>query len=92
MTEPDPFVEEVRRKAARMARARRDQRGIWATLARAGSVGWQLALPLVAGAVGGRALALWTGVGALALVGLALGLAGGLWGAWRAISASTEDP
>lgn len=94
MTELDDeerTVDEVRRKAARMRRARQEQTSIWLVLGRAGAVGWQLALPLAGGALGGHALARATGVRAFAIAGLLLGLVVGGWGAWRAIRSSLPE-
>ncbi len=91
MTEPDPYVDAVRKKAARMAKARAEKRSLWAALARAGSVGWQIALPLLVGAFGGSALARHLGLPWITLVGLALGLGVGLIASWSALSRSLEE-
>ncbi|MCA9494326.1 MAG: AtpZ/AtpI family protein [Myxococcales bacterium] len=87
----DPYLEEVRRKAERMSRARGQQRHFWTALIRAGAIGWQLALPLVAGAVGGHALSRAIGQKWPALTGLLLGLVFGIWQAGVAIQRATRD-
>jgi ATP synthase protein I len=87
----DPGLDAVRRKAARMMRARRAQRSVWSALAQGGAVGWQLALPLVLGAGLGHLAGRFTGRPILALLGLLLGLAAGLWGAGRALQAALRD-
>lgn len=91
MTEPtDPYVDEVRRKARRLARGRAPQQSVWVALARAGAVGWQLVLPLVAGAVAGSAAGRATGWKAAPLIGLLTGLVLGLWQAAHAIARGIE--
>lgn len=91
MTEKDPYVDEVKAKAERMAKARRDKGSFWSTLALAGSVGWQLALPLAVGAVGGHALARRFDDVRLALAGLLLGLVAGLLGGGRALRDAMKE-
>ncbi len=87
----DPYADEVRRKAERLARARRDRRSVWVALGHAGTFGWQLALPLLAGALLGRALAEATGAPGVTLAGIAIGLILGLWAAGRGLAASLRD-
>lgn len=94
MTPPqgeDPYVDAVRRKAERMARARRERRSVWAVLSRAGSLGWQVALPLVGCTLGGHALARWLDHDGPALAGILIGLALGLWQGGRSLRAGLEE-
>lgn len=96
MSEPsDQYREEVRAKADRMARAQRERQPVWSALAQAGTIGWQLALPIVAGAAIGHTIQMHTGDLRYAIGGLLLGLAVGGWGAYRAIQgflASIPEP
>jgi ATP synthase protein I len=78
----DPFVEEVRRQAARVRRGR--GLDVWEGLGLIGTVGWMVSLPAVLGALGGRWLdghfttgIFWT------LFLLVLGLVVGCLSAWR---------
>lgn len=87
----DRYLHEVKRKAARIARARRQGRSIWVVLGRAGSFGWQLVLPLVAGVLGGRAIARVTGREEATLIGLGLGLVFGIWAAGHGLFSSLSE-
>lgn len=89
--EPDDYPREVRRKAERMARARRSHNSMWRYLAHVGVLGWMFILPVVLGAAGGRLLARWTGIRLLALAGLLAGLGTGAYVAWRQVRQSLED-
>ncbi|MCB9691163.1 MAG: AtpZ/AtpI family protein [Alphaproteobacteria bacterium] len=92
MTEPeDPYVETVRRKAERMARARQDRTSVWVVLARAGSLAWQFVLLLVGCTLLGRLVGRALASDVPTLVGLATGLALGLWQASRTLRQSLED-
>lgn len=84
--------EEVRTKARRMARARRQPFRLWRSLAHAGVLGWMFVLPLVAFALLGRWAATATGIRALSLLGLLVGLVTGAAGAWRAIQRAMVEP
>lgn len=90
-TKPGGYTSEVRRKAERMARARRGRESMWRYLAHVGVLGWMFILPVVLGAAGGHLLARWTGIRFLAVVGLLFGLAAGSYVAWRQVRHSLED-
>ncbi|MCB9762071.1 MAG: AtpZ/AtpI family protein [Alphaproteobacteria bacterium] len=83
----DEYVEAVRQKAARMARARKERRSVWVVLGQAGTVGWQFALPLVACTLAGHALSRALHHRGPALAGVLVGLALGLWQAGRSLMA-----
>lgn len=89
--EPGTYANEVRKKAQRMARARRSHDPMWRYLAHVGVLGWMFILPVVLGAAGGRLLARWTGMRWLAVVGLLAGLGTGAYVAWRQVRRSLED-
>ena len=85
------YTDEVRRKAERMARARKNRDSMWRYLAHVGVLGWMFILPVVLGAAGGHVLARWTGMRFLAVMGLLLGLGTGAYVAWRQVHQSLED-
>lgn len=85
------YTDEVRRKAERMARARKSRDSMWRYLAHVGVLGWMFILPVVLGAAGGHLLARWTGIRFLAIAGLLVGLATGTYVAWRQVRHSLED-
>ena len=87
----EPYTSEVRRKAQRMARARRSKDPMWRYLAHVGVLGWMFILPVVLGAAGGHLLARWTGIRWLAVVGLLAGLATGSYVTWRQVRGSLEE-
>lgn len=89
--EPESTADQVRRKAERMARARRSHDSMWRYLAHVGVLGWMFILPVVLGAAGGRFLARWSGQRWLAVVGLLVGLAAGSLVVWREVRHSLED-
>ncbi len=78
------FRREVADKAERMERARLRGQRFWSGLALMGSVGWVVALPMVAGIFLGFHLDKRFGGGLSFTLGLlVLGLASGLYSAWR---------
>jgi ATP synthase protein I len=80
--EEEPFIREIRRQAER-ARAGQHPT-FWQGLGLAGSVGWMVVVPAVAGAFLGRWLDRRTGAGAFwTLSLLSVGLVVGCIGAWR---------
>lgn len=85
------FAEVVRDKARRRARARAEGESLWRHLVHVGVLGWTFVLPVVLGAVLGRALAHWTGVRQLALVPLLLGVVVGAYAVWRQVRSSVVD-
>lgn len=87
----DDYPAQVRRKAERMSRARQQRDAAWRHLVHVGVLGWVFVLPVVAGVAAGRLLARVTGVRALALVGLLVGLALGGFAAWREIRHSMTE-
>jgi len=87
----EEYVREVRGKAQRLARARQREGGFWRHVAHVGSLGFVFALPLVAGAALGHAVAERTGRPALALALLLLGLLAGAFGSWRLIRQSLRE-
>lgn len=83
MTNSD-FRRQVARRARRMQTARSAGERFWAGLALTGSVGWMIALPMVAGVFLGRRLDARLGTGLAFTLGLMLaGLAAGAYGVWR---------
>lgn len=82
---------EIREKADRLSRARRQKSGFWRHVAHVGSLGFVFVLPLVAGAALGRVVAERTGRPGLALLLLVAGLAVGAVGSWRMIRTSLEE-
>lgn len=87
----DPYVEAVRKKAERMARARRDRRSVWVVLSQAGTLGWQFVLILLGCTLGGYALGHLLHHKGPALAGILIGLVLALWQAWRSLSSVWED-
>jgi hypothetical protein len=70
---------------------RRDEVGAMTALALVGQVGLMVVAPLAAGVWLGVWFDAWLGTGGVALVaGVVLGLAGGVWGAWRVIAREIE--
>jgi ATP synthase protein I len=79
------FVQEVRRQAERRCRQR--TLGFWQGLGLVGAVGWMVALPAVAGALGGRWLDRHYGSGIFWTLGLLVaGVALGTLSAWRHVA------
>ncbi len=85
------YEDEVRRKAERMARARRERHSAWVVLSRAGTMGWQFALLLVGCTLAGYGLSRWIGHDGPTLAGIALGLVLSLWQAWRTLQSVWEE-
>lgn len=85
------YVEEVEHKVERMSRARSRPANIWRHVIDVGALGFVFVLPVVAGAMVGRALARWTGQSWLAIATLLLGLAIGAYGAWRHLERSLAE-
>ncbi|HRY16698.1 MAG: AtpZ/AtpI family protein [Candidatus Competibacteraceae bacterium] len=85
MTEPDPLLNQVGRKATRKQRAREtDRPSVWFGLGLFGAVGWSVALPTVLGALLGLWLDRnWPGPHSWTLTLLAAGLVLGCANAWR---------
>jgi len=73
------WADKVRRKAARLSKARRRTSTWWRHVANVGALGWMLVVPTVVGAMLGRWGAQWFEMRSLTLVGLGLGLAVGLY-------------
>lgn len=90
MSEPD-FRTSVKRKADRMAAARRRGDSFWTALVHVGALGWVFVLPVVAGAVAGRSLARAVGQPALAVAPLALGIALGAYLVWWQLRRTVVD-
>lgn len=87
----DEYVREVREKARRLARARRQEGSLWRHVAHVGSLGFVFVLPLVAGAALGRLVAQRTGQSGFAVALLLVGLVVGAFASWRLIRLSLED-
>jgi ATP synthase protein I len=85
------FPQEVRRKAARMARGRARGATPWRHLVHVGVLGWMFILPVVGGAFLGGALARITGRAMFAIGPLLLGVAAGAYGVWRQVRGSLRD-
>lgn len=85
------YANSVKRKAERMARARRHPHSIFKYLLHVGVLSWMFVLPVVLSAFVGRQLAQWLGVPALALALLGVGLATGVGLVWRQLRSSLED-
>lgn len=85
------YEEEVRRKAERMARARREPRSAWVVLSRAGTLGWQFALLLVGCTLAGYGIARWQGDDRPTLIGIAMGVGLACWQAYRTLQGVWED-
>lgn len=91
MKPPLGYVEVVRRKAERMARARRRAPLGWRHLSSVGVLGWLFIIPVVLGAFAGRLVArTWHTPGAT-LIGLGLGLAAGAYVAFRHVQTSLRQ-
>jgi ATP synthase protein I len=86
--EDSQYSREVRRKSERLRRARRHRTSAWRTLATVGTLGWMLALPIVAGGMIGQALSRTTGRPLLALAMILLGVGIGCYTTWRYIRRS----
>ena len=52
----EPYDETVRRKAERMARARRRRTAFWRQIAHVGALGWTFVLPVLGGALVARTI------------------------------------
>ncbi|MCA9627645.1 MAG: AtpZ/AtpI family protein, partial [Myxococcales bacterium] len=95
MTPPptrDPFLDTVRRKAARMASARRERQRFWQSLAHVGVLGWVFVIPVILFAFVGRLLARLSGQPALAVGLILLGVGVGAYGVWHQLRPSVRDP
>jgi len=83
----DELAERITRQEARRKKAEGERRGsLWATVARVGTLGWMIALPIAGGALLGHAVDRWLGTGitwSLAL--LTLGLAAGGYALWSEV-------
>lgn len=88
----DPAADDLAAKIGKADEARRRARSerrssLWAQVARVGTLGWMVALPIVGGALAGHLLDRWLGSGitwALAL--MVAGIATGGYALWREIS------
>lgn len=82
---PDPLAERIARDTQRRKKAESEPRSnLWTQVARVGTLGWLIALPIVAGALLGHALDRVLGTGitwALAL--MMLGIVVGAYVIWR---------
>jgi ATP synthase protein I len=85
----DPFLQAVRRHAARARRARRT---FWQGLAVVGVVGWLIVLPAIGGAFLGRWLDRRADTGVRWTLGLlVLGLVAGCAAAWRHVKEGMDE-
>lgn len=89
-TSPDS-LREVRRKAERMARARRAGASFWAQLAHVGVLGWMFAIPVVAGAFLGHWIAHRTGSRGAGIGVIVGGVAVGCYVVYRQVKKSLDD-
>ena len=94
-TEEDPFVGSVRRKAERMKKHRASKDRLWATIGRTVGIGWMVELPIAAGEALGHWFSRVHGRPLVAVLGLGLGLAVGVYGAYvqvhRLLAAEREE-
>jgi len=90
-TEPEAYAEAVRKKAERMARARRQPKPVWVVLAQAGTLGWQFVLVLVGCTLAGRGLAILADHDGPTLAGILIGLVLAVWQATRTLRNSLEE-
>lgn len=87
----DDLADRIARQDARRKHAAGQRRGsLWAQVARVGTLGWMIALPIAGGALLGHFLDRWLGTGitwslALLMVGLATG-GYALWSEVRKVS------
>lgn len=86
-----PETEEVRRKAARVQRARVKQAALWRHLAHVGALGWTLMVPLVLGLLGGQLVGRLTSSRAPILLGLLVGLVAGIAATARQVRGALQD-
>jgi len=91
-TAQEPYAREVRRKAERMARARRQHGMGWEQLAHVGSLGFLFVLPVLLGAFGGRWLERAHEVPKAGLVGVAMGLLLGGYLGGRQLYRALHEP
>jgi ATP synthase protein I len=77
----------IGKAAQRRKKARAERRaGLWAQVARVGTLGWMVALPIVGGALLGHFLDRWLHTGiAFSLALLFAGIAAGGYGLWQEI-------
>lgn len=87
----DADLELVRRKAARMARARGARLPLWKHLAHVGVLGWLFILPALAMMLLGRWLGQLAGVPLLTVGGLLVGLLLGAYLVARSVRRSLND-
>ncbi len=84
---PDELANRIAQQDARRKKAQGERRGsLWAHVARVGSLGWMIALPIAGGALLGHAIDRWLGTGitwSLAL--LTVGLAAGGYALWSEV-------
>lgn len=90
-SETDPYVEAVRSKADRMARARKETRSVWAVFGQAGTLGWQFVLLLVGFTLLGHAIGRVMNHDGPTLAGILIGLALGVWQASRSLRAGWDE-
>ena len=88
---PASESETVRKKAARMARARRRHVSPWRALMHVGVLGWIFVLPLVLGVSVGRVVEVRLHVPGATVAGLLLGLAAGVYATWRQVRTSLQE-
>lgn len=86
--------EQLDRKVAAVERARQRRAPVWRQLAHVGALGWLVALPLVLGAIAGRAVAQAIDAQWPTMAGLLVGLMVGLGAVYVAVrrSLSEEEP
>lgn len=90
-TSEQQTVQQVRRKAERMRRARKPSPSVLRYLAQVGALGWLFILPVVGIAALGRWLGRTLGQPSLALLGVFVGLAVGAVLFWRSVQRSLRE-
>ncbi len=84
---PDELADRISRQDQRHKKAKAERRSsLWAQVARVGTLGWMIALPIAGGALLGHAIDRWLGTGitwALAL--LTVGIATGGYALWSEV-------
>lgn len=91
MKPPIGYADAVRRKAERMARARRRPLLGWRYLSSVGVLSWLFIVPVVLGVFAGRLVARSWHAPAATLIGLGAGLAAGSYLAFRHVKAALRD-
>lgn len=84
-------LREVRRKAERMARARRSGQSFWSQLVHVGVLGWMFAIPVVIGAFLAHWIARRTGMRGVAIGVIVAGVVVGCYVVYRQVKRSLDD-